>query len=436
MATKAKHPEVSQELNQIESFLFDIVQELEPDWQERRRNGPGRARILPALCLWAGLVVCILRGVQSQLGLWRLLSEIGLWSYPRFAVTDQAVYNRLARDGTAAIEKLYEQISAVLHERLAPYVKRDLAPFAEEVIALDETTLDKMSRHLPQLRALPAGASKLLAGKLAATFDLRRQQWREIRYIDDPNQNEKVAARSLLETLPPNSLILADLGYFGFAWFDDLTRNGYWFISRLRAKTSYKTLHINYQQGSTLDAIVWLGAHRADRAAHAVRLVQFQVGETQHRYITNVLDPQSLSLADIARLYPRRWDIEMAFRLIKQHLNLHMIWSGKPEVIQLQIWAILIIAQIFQALRFEIAAKAGVDVFDVSIPLLVEYFPQLTAQGIDPVAFFVERGRSARFIRPSRRTRIRAPDIPAADLIPMPVDLVCVRTPRYSQRKC
>jgi len=43
--------------------------------------------------------------------------------------------------------------------------------------------------------------------------------------------------------LPVGSLILEDLGYFGFAWLDWLTDAGYWFISRLKEKTSYEILH-------------------------------------------------------------------------------------------------------------------------------------------------------------------------------------------------
>ena len=35
----------------------------------------------------------------------------------------------------------------------------------------------------------------------------------------DPHQR-KVLARELVEELPAGTLVVADLGYFGFAWFD------------------------------------------------------------------------------------------------------------------------------------------------------------------------------------------------------------------------
>ena len=50
--------------------------------------------------------------------------------------------------------------------------------------------------------------------------------------------NCKVGVLLLLETLTPGSLILADLGYFSFPWFDYLTSQGYWWLSRLRERTS------------------------------------------------------------------------------------------------------------------------------------------------------------------------------------------------------
>ncbi len=423
-------------LGDVETFLQTALSQLEPDFAERRRTGPGRPRVLPTLCLWASLLVCVLRGMSSQLALWRLISQRGFWSYPRFAVTDQAIYKRLAQAGTAPLEQLFAQISALLAARLAPYALGDLAPFATEVVALDEMTLDQVARFLPTLRNVPAGDRQLLPGKLAGSFDLRRQQWRHVQHVTDSLQNDKVAARDLVADLPAASLILADLGYFAFAWFDELTAAGQYWISRLRQKTSYQVLHVYYQQGDVFDAVIHLGAYRADRASHAVRLVRFQVGTTRFAYITNVLDPHRLPLADIARLYARRWDIELAFKMLKRHLHLHLLWSSKSVVILQQLWAVLIIAQILHALQLEIAQRAGVGLFDVSLALLVEYGPRYAAEGQDPIEVFVRQGRDLHFIRPSTRTQIRAPVIPPESLQPLPADLVLTRTPRHPQRKC
>lgn len=418
----------------IELFVQQVIQSLAPE--PPRSPAQGRPRVLPSLCLWAGLLVCVLRGFSSQLALWRLLSSSGLWDYPRFGVSDQAIYKRLAGEGIAPLQQLLAQMSLVLSERLAPWAAQDLAPFAQEVLALDETSLDTVARTLPSLREVPKGDVRLLPGRLAGLFDIRRQLWHRVEYIADAQQNEKVSARRMVQDLPTGSLLLADMGYFGFAWFDWLTDQQYHWISRLRAKTSYTVHHVYYQEGDVFDGIVWLGAYRADRAAHAVRLVQFRVGTTTFRYLTNVLDPTCLPMSMIARLYARRWDIELAFNLIKRHLKLHLLWSAKIVVIQQQVWAVLIISQILQALRMEIAGRAQVDPYEVSMALLIEYLPDLARSGQNPVQVFVERGRDARFIRPSTRTLIQAPEIPEHQMRARPPDLPLWRQPRYAHRRC
>jgi hypothetical protein len=374
--------------------------------------------------------------MDSQLAVWRLLSGTGLWDYPRFPVCDQAVYNRLAGGGVSALQGLFRQISEILAQRLTPYALNTLAPFATNVYALDETTLDQVSRLLPALRGLPAGDSGLLPGRLAGLFDVRRQQWQHVEYIPDPQQNEKIKARQMIKDLPERSLILADLGYFGFAWFDWLTDSGYLWISRLREKTSQIVLHTFYDKNGVFDGIIFLGKHRADRAAHAVRMVRFSIGKKTFRYITNITDPQVLPIKMIAELYARRWDIELAFKLVKRELGLHLLWSAKTVVIQQQIWAVLIISQILQALRMEIAGRAEVDPFEVSMSLLVKYGPAYARDGHDPVAVFVEHGRHLGFIRPSTRTITKATTIPEEELLPMPPDLSLVRKARHAQRNC
>jgi hypothetical protein len=423
-------------LNRLEALLCELVTALTPCATAPGRHR-GRPPILPALLLWAGLTVCVLRRATAQRELWRLLSATGLWHYPAVPVTDDAVYKRLAAEGSPAMAGLFADLTALLlATRAGPLPADDPAPFAAAILARDETTLDPVARRLPALRGLPPGDAALLPGKLAGVFDVRAQLWRHLAHVTAPRQNEKVVARQLVATCPDHSLFLCDLGYFAFAWFDDLTEGGHWWVSRLRDKTSYALIHVCYQAGDTLDALVWLGAHRADRAKHAVRLVQYRHGSTLRRYITNVTDPAQLPLAAIARLYARRWDIERAIDLVKTHLGLHLLWSSKPDVVLVQVWAVLVIAQLLQALRGTVAARAGVDLWDVSLPLLVRYLPQYAAHHADPLAAFIADGHRLGYIRPSRRTRIVAPTVAADDLRPPPPELVRVRTPRHAQRKC
>lgn len=203
----------------------------------------------------------------------------------------------------------------------------------------------------------------------------------------------------------------------------------------MRAKTSFTPVLVLAEHGETLDALGWLGAYRADRAAHLVRLVQFRQGGVLHRYLTNVRDPELWPAAEVAQVYARRWDIELAFRLLKREVGCHLWWSTKDVVIQQQLLGALIISQIILALRAEVAARAAVDLFDVSLPLLVRYMPQFAAQGEDPLEAIVTRGRAAGFIRPARRVRITAPDPPLAHAAAWNTTALH-REPRYAERRC
>jgi len=422
-------------IGDVRQFLQAAIGELEPEPLHTGRRG--RPRVVPSLCLWAAMLVCVMDGFSSQLALWRRLAVIGLWDYPRYLVTDAAIYKRMAQERTDGLATLLTQITTLLDQRLAPWLPGlvpPLASFATDIVALDETTLDPLARSLPATTKRPA-QGRILPGKLAVLFDIRRQLIRTVQVIPEATQNEKVAARGMLADLTRGTLVLVDLGYFAFRFFDDLTDQGLWWVTRVREKTSYTVIQPFAQHGETFDGLVWLGAYRSDRAAHPVRLVQFRHGTQLCRYLTNVCDPQQLPLDEIAQLYARRWDIEMAFQLIKQHLGLSLWWSTKDRVMHQQLYAILIIAQIVQALRLEIAGRAGVEVFDVSLPLLVRYLPVFAARGEDPVALFVERGRQAGFIRPSRRIVITAPDPPLAYAMSI-ADRPVLRSPRYAERKC
>jgi hypothetical protein len=149
-------------LESIEAFLREMIESLEPIQTDP--IGRGRPRVLPALCLWAGVVVCVLRGWGSQLAIWRLLQSKRLWEYPRFAISDQAIYKRLESGGVDPLKRLFEQVSAALETRLKPY-QASLADFASEVVAIDESTLDQIARHLPWMRKVPDKDSQLLPGK-------------------------------------------------------------------------------------------------------------------------------------------------------------------------------------------------------------------------------------------------------------------------------
>jgi hypothetical protein len=424
---------------QIESFLQTVMRGLmRPHDQDAAEQAgkQGRPVVLPSMILWMAILVAVLRGLKSQRAIWRLVAAGGWWKQPCYDIGDQAVYKRLEQEGWKPLAQVFERVSQLIAHWLQPalqaYHQRHapLASFAKEVVALDEMYLDQVSRRLPMLRHFKKGDVQLLPGKLVALFDVRLQQWRAIEYIAQAKQNGMQEARGLLGSVKQGALVLADLGYFCFQWFDELTDRGYSWISRVKENTSVVVLHTYYEAGETFDRLVWLGAWNI-KSKYAVRQVQFRQGGELRQYFTNVCDPTVLPLVEIARLYARRWDIELAFLTLKRELGLHLIWSSKSVVILAQVWACLIIAQVLQAIRMEVALRAEVDAFDVSLPLLIEALPQFGLQGRDGIVECVRQGRRLGIIRPSTRLRIQAPEIPREYLIPLPREIVLCRQPCY-----
>jgi hypothetical protein len=131
---------------------------------------------------------------------------------------------------------------------------------------------------------------------------------------EDPPMNDSIALQEqdreavcsdLIEALARNlkDNLGFDLGYFAFWWLDELSERGYWWVSRLREKTSYELVHVFWQYEGNVDALIWLGAHRADRAGRMARMVRIWDGKMLHTYITNVLDPRQMSMKEIVQLY-------------------------------------------------------------------------------------------------------------------------------------
>ncbi len=418
-------------LQQVEEYVLHQSQALVPVGRRR-----GKPATLTALHLCLGIVLCGLEGFGSQLKLWRRFCLEPIGPFAPVCVVDQAVYNRLAR-AAGAMRAFFEQVSGWMGEQLVGLEDRTLAPWATQVLALDESTLDAVGRWLPELRQVLLGDPRLLAGRISALFDLRRHQWVRVEVWQEAVANCKQQARLLLEGLQAGTLLLFDRGYLSFPWFDELTDRGLWWSSRYANHASMQVRHILYQGDGVLDAIVWLLIYRADRARHPVRLVQFYHRGRLHQYLTNVLDPQQLSLADIARLYARRWDIELAFCVLKEHLQVSQLWSAKWEVVQVQIWCALLLAQVFHGLQVQLAAQEGVDPCEVSIDLLVEVVPRLLQRGLAPLPFLGRVGREVGLIRPSTRIQVQVPFVDATWITPAPPEALQPRdTVRYAQRKC
>lgn len=400
--------------------------------QPRRR---GRPTHLSWMHLCMGVLASVLMGWQSQLDLWRLLCFEGFWHLaPIPLLCDQAIYNRIDRAGPW-MQLLFDQLSRRLWTRLEPWQDHSLAPFATRVLALDECVLDKVSRWLPELRQLKPHDASLRAGRISALFDLRLQQWIRLDIMQDAATNCKVHAQEMIQGLEAGVLILFDRGYFSFEWLDTLSQRGLFWISRYSNNASYTIVHVNYEGDGVRDLVIVLGAYRSDHVRYPARLIQFWYQGHLYRYLTNICDPTILPVAEVVRLYARRWDIELAFRVLKDHLNLRLLWSAKWSVIQVQLWAGLLLAQYFHGMQYEIACQTGVKPQEVSMDLLTRMSGRWLQAGIDPVAFAIRWGRESRLIRPSTQTIYEVPFVDLTWVKPPPEEVLHPREHvRYAHR--
>lgn len=314
----------------------------------RRRRG--RPEILPMSLVWMGMLVCILHRETSQRTIWRLLTATDVLAGPPIVVSVDAISKQLRRTGAATMEHLFRLLATEVLVRATP--TRAL-PFPQ-VVALDESTLDPVAFRLPWARAVPRGSVALLPGKLIATYDVPRYCFRDIQLTDQPQQNERVSVWDMVSRVPVGSPILADLDYFGFRWFGDLTDAGYRYISRWRQGTSYGVEHVLMRHALVIESLGLAGGvpGRSGRASGAPHRGPARRADT---VIPHQCDRSPAAvLASGARTVSA---LELAFKLAKTDLGLHLIWSTAWNVMLAQLWDVLIIAQIALATQRELAER-------------------------------------------------------------------------------
>ncbi len=396
----------------------------------------GRPALVSGLFLSLTVLWSVLQGWTAQLEIWRQIAFYGLGPFAPVRVQDEAIYKRLDRQGPTLMRPLFERVSRLLGSWVTPWQQEgELAPFATEVYALDESTLDQVKRWLVGLRQKAIGDAALLGGRLCGLFDIRRQQWVHVDVLPDAPVDSRVNAPAMLCWLPPGALLLFDRGYEEFEWCDRLTQAKICWISRLRSSTSYRIRHILVQHDGYLEAIVTLGAFRSNRAAHPARLVRVCFRGKTCVFLSNVLDPHLLSGSQIAQLYARRWDIELGFRALKDHLQLTVLWGAKWNVVATQVYACLLLAQVFHAMQVRLAHELGVEIFDLSLDLLMRHVPRILERGEELVGLLAEHGRAMGIIRPSTRQRLHVLEVPVSDLVwPPPEWVFQPQTPRYPKK--
>lgn len=72
-----------------------------------------------------------------------------------------------------------------------------------------------------------------------------------------------------------------------------------------------------------------------------MRRIKYRDGETGRTFVflTNNMEASAL---DIAMLYKQRWQVELFFKWIKQHLKIKSFWGTSENAVRIQIYSAII----------------------------------------------------------------------------------------------
>lgn len=358
---------------QLDSRLTELVQPATYAVVELYHRMGLRARILTLPVMVCLLITLVWRQVPGVQTLQRILEREQLLWTPPMQVSQQALNLRLRTLPPALFQQVVQTILPQLAERARartrplPLVIRRTQRAFPQIWAVDATTLEALFKRVGLLRGIPR---MVLAGKLLGVLDVATRLPVQLRWEEDPQVNERSLLDQILSQLPAGVLLLLDKGFFGFEFFDWCTEHGVCFIIPDRETTAIKHRTVLSTRGVLRDERVQLGVYRSNPCQYPVRRITIQVGTTQYRYLTNVLDPALLPATDVIELYRLRWRIEEAFLLTKRLLGLSYLWTGASNGIALQIWTTWLLYAILVDLSDAIADELGLPLDRISLEMV------------------------------------------------------------------
>lgn len=341
-----------------------------------------RERVLTLPLMAVLMVSLVWRQLPSLTEALRVLALEGLWDAAPVEATRQALSKRLGALPAALFAQLYEEALARLRAKqtTAPAAPGSLQARFTALWAADGSTLEALRHKLKELdeQARPLG------GKMLAVVELFTRRPQHTWYTEDAPANDKSFCHQLLAALPAGGLVVFDLGWFGFPFFDQLTADGKFFVTRLREKTAYKVVEVLGAGACWRDEIIELGIYRSNPCRERGRLVSVLWGTTWYRYLTNVLTPDKLAAREVAALYRQRWRIEEAFLLTKRLLGLAYLWVGDTNGVQIQLYATWLVYAVLTDLCVQVAQVLEVPLAELSVEMVYRsfyHFSQAEARG-------------------------------------------------------
>lgn len=138
-----------------------------------------------------------------------------------------------------------------------------------------------------------------------------------------------------------DAFYIMDRGYTDFERLYRITLVNAFFV--IRAKSNLKFTRVyssscDKKSGVMCDQVIHLkNYYPAKEYPQKLRRIKFYDDDTDKRlvFLTNNFD---LKATEIAQLYKHRWQIELFFKWIKQHLKIKSFWGYSPNAVKTQVW--------------------------------------------------------------------------------------------------
>lgn len=368
-----------------------------------------RDRVLTLPVMAAIVLSLVYRQVRYLSEILRVLEHEGLMWVDALSVSKQALSQRLMSLPADLFVGLFNQVVERIRATPTPARVSESWQQVQQQFGVvwiaDGSTLERLQRHLGQLQA---ELKNPLAGKLMMVVEAFTHRPVAAWYADDAQCHETTWWDELLALLPVGGLLVIDLGFFGFEWFDRMSSAGQYFLTRQKQ-------HVRYQVVKTLscgthyrDEIIQMGVHHTDPCQYPVRQVSVLWGHRWYRYLSNVLEPQRLSARQVCELYRRRWQIEDAFLLTKRLLGLAYLWVGGRNGVQIQLYATWTFYAVLNDLCTEVAVALQQPLERISVEMVFRslyHFSRARQRDatVELIPFLVQHQRSLGLVKAQRK---------------------------------
>lgn len=367
-----------------------------------------RDRVLTLPVMMAVVLSLVYRRISGLSEVVRVLESEGLLWVDPFKVSKQALSKRLACLPADLFGQVFELTIAKIRadaDRLPiPVGWESVCQNFSAIWIADGSTLEALRKKLKA----NLDSTKGLGGRMMMIVEAFNHQPIASWYTKYSTEHDQNWTEQLLERLPVGGLLIFDLGFFNFVWFDAFSESGKFFVTRLRQKTAYQVIRTLSSSTLYKDEIIKMGLYRSNPCNHKVRLVSVLWGKTWYYYLTNVKDPQKLSARQVCELYRRRWRVEEAFLLTKRLLGLSYLWVGGNNGVEIQLYATWIFYAVINDLCSSVAVELGQPKERISVEMVFRglyHFSRFLLRGkiTDAVTYLVEHHKMLGLIKQERK---------------------------------